>query len=588
MKQFFKFVLAAITAYIILCILFIIIAVGIVSSIDSKDEVKVEDNSVLKLTFNYNINDQDVEQPFNLFGNIEPDMGNPIGLNEILASIKHAKNDPKIKGIFLDLNFIGAGFAKTEEIRNQILDFKKSGKFVIAYAEYYYETTYYLASCADKIYLNPEGDIVFNGLSAKVTFFKNALEKLGIEVQVIRHGKFKGAVEPFILDQLSPENRRQIDEYLKSIAINLYKNIAISRKLTEQKVQEIASKWLVRDNESAVKFGLVDKLTYRDEVLEDIKSRLGLKNGKIKDIKFITLAKYKKTIKNETKETKDKIAIIYASGDIVSGKGDDNQIGSDKFSALVRKIREDDKIKAVVLRINSPGGSALASEVIWRELNLLKKYKPLIVSMAEVAASGGYYIATPADTIVAHPYTLTGSIGVFGLVPNMQKLLNDKLGINQDYVTTGEFSDFGRIDRKMKKEEAEIVQNLVERIYDKFLTNVSSGRKIPKNQVDSIGQGRVWTGSQAQQIQLVDVLGGIDKAMEIAKYKAKLKDYKLIEYPHQKSQYEQILELFSSEEKTRNALKSELGEYYNWYSTLKLISNSKGIQTRLPITIDFE
>ncbi|MCC6721437.1 MAG: signal peptide peptidase SppA [Bacteroidia bacterium] len=588
MKQFFKFVLAAITAYIILCILFILIAVGIVSSIDSKDEVKVEDNSVLKLTFNYNINDQDVEQPFNLFGNIEPDMGNPIGLNEILASIKHAKNDPKIKGIFLDLNFIGAGFAKTEEIRNQILDFKKSGKFVIAYAEYYYETTYYLASCADKIYLNPEGDIVFNGLSAKVTFFKNALEKLGIEVQVIRHGKFKGAVEPFILDQLSPENRRQIDEYLKSIAINLYKNIAISRKLPEQKVQEIASKWLVRDNESAVKFGLVDKLTYRDEVLEDIKSRLGLKNGKIKDIKFITLAKYKKTIKNETKETKDKIAIIYASGDIVSGKGDDNQIGSDKFSALVRKIREDDKIKAVVLRINSPGGSALASEVIWRELNLLKKHKPLIVSMAEVAASGGYYIATPADTIVAHPYTLTGSIGVFGLVPNMQKLLNEKLGINQDYVTTGEFSDFGRIDRKMKKEEAEIVQNLVERIYDKFLTNVSSGRKIPKNQVDSIGQGRVWTGSQAQQIQLVDVLGGIDKAMEIAKYKAKLKDYKLIEYPHQKSQYEQILELFSNEEKTRKALKSELGEYYNWYSTLKLISNSKGIQTRLPITIDFE
>lgn len=588
MKLFFKFVLAAITAYIIICILFILILIGVISSVSSKDEVKVEDNSVLRLTFNYNINDQDIEQPFNLFGNMEPDMGKPVGLNDILASIKKAKTDPKIKGIFLDLNFIGAGFAKTEEIRNQIIDFKKSGKFVIAYAEYYYETTYYLASCADKIFLNPEGEIMFNGLSAKVTFFKNALEKLGIEVQVIRHGKFKGAVEPFILDHLSPENRKQIDEYLHSITSNLYKNISESRRITSQKVEEIAVKWLVRNNEDAVKYGLVDKLAYRDEALEDIKNRLGLKSKKIKDIKFISLAKYKKTLEPEVKSSKDKIAIIYASGDIVSGKGDDTQIGSDKFSTLVRKIREDDRIKAVVLRINSPGGSALASEVIWRELNLLKKQKPLIVSMAEVAASGGYYIASPADTIVAHPYTLTGSIGVFGLIPNMQKLLNEKLGINQDYVTTGEFSDFGRIDRRMKKEEEEMIQNLVERIYDKFLTNVSTGRNIPKNEVDSIGQGRVWTGAQAQKIQLVDVLGGIDKAISIAKFKAKLKDCKIVEYPHQKSQFEQIMELFSGDEKARIALKSELGEYYQWYSAIKLLSNTKGVQTRLPVIIDFE
>ncbi|NUM31926.1 MAG: signal peptide peptidase SppA [Bacteroidetes bacterium] len=588
MKQFFKFVLAAITAYIIICLVFIIVMLGVVASISSEDEVKVEDNTVLKLTFNYNINDQGVEQPFNLFGNMEPDMGKPIGLNEILASVKKAKTDSKIKGIFLDLNFIGAGFAKTEEIRNAILDFKKSGKFVIAYAEYYYETTYYLATCADKIYLNPEGEIMFNGLSAKVTFFKNALEKLGIEVQVIRHGKFKGAVEPFILDKLSPENKTQINEYLNSITSNLYKNISISRKISEQEVENIANKWLVRNNNDAVKYGLIDDLKYRDEVLEEIKNKLGIKNKKIRDIKFITLAKYKKTITQEQNKGPEKIAIVYASGDVVSGKGEDNQIGSDKYSALLRKLREDDNVKAVVLRINSPGGSALASEVIWRELKLLKQEKTLIVSMAEVAASGGYYIAAPADTIVAHPYTLTGSIGVFGLVPNMQKLLNEKLGINQDYVTTGEFSDFGRIDRKLKNEEAEMVQNLVERIYDKFLTNVSEGRKIPKNLIDSIGQGRVWTGAQANKIGLVDVLGGIDKAIEIAKFKTGFKKIKIVEYPHQKNRFEQILELINGDEQARNAVKSELGEYYQWYSTIKFLSELKGVQTRVPFSIDFE
>jgi len=588
MKQFFKYVLAGITAYLIIFILFIIVILGTIAAFSGKDEETVENNSVLKLSFNFNINDQDVEQPFNLFGGISPDMGKPVGLNEITASIKHAKTDKKIKGIFLDLNFIGAGFAKIEEIRAAIVDFKKSGKFVFAYGEYFYENTYYLASVADKVYLNPEGEILFNGLSANVTFFKNALDKLGVEVQVIRHGKFKGAVEPFILDKLSPENRRQIDEYLHSITGNLYANIGESRRLTAARVNEIANKWLVRTNEDAIKYGLIDSLCYKDEVLEEMMAKLGLKGKKSKDISFITLDKYKKTFNDRKGTGKEKIAIVYASGEIVNGKGDNEQIGSDKFSALIRKLREDENIKAVVLRINSPGGSALASDVIWRELMLLKAKKPLIVSMAEVAASGGYYIAAPADTIVAHPYTLTGSIGVFGLVPNMQKLLNDKLGINYDYVKTGEFSDFGRMDRALTPEERLVIQSMVERIYDKFLTRVSVGRSIPKNQVDSMGQGRVWTGEQGKKLNLVDVLGGLDKAISIAQWKAHLKDFRLVEYPVQKTQIEEILASISSKEQTKSALEAELGEIYQWHKTIKSLSQTSGIQARVPFQLNID
>ena len=588
MRQFFKYVLAAITAYVIIFILFLLIIVGVASSFSDDDKVTVEDNSVLKLNFNYNINDQDVEQPFNLFGGVSPNVGKATGLNEIIASIEKAKTDPKIKGLFLDLNFIGAGFAKIEEIREAILDFKKSKKFVYAYADYYYENTYYLASAADKVYLNPEGEILFNGLSANVTFFKNALDKLGVEMQVIRHGKFKGAVEPFILDKLSTENRNQIDEYLTSILGNLAGKIADSRKVTPERVNEIANKWLARNTEDAIKYGLIDKLSYKDEALEDIKNKLGLKDKKTKDISFISLDKYKKTITNRKGVGKDKIAIVYADGEIVMGRGDKSQIGSEKFSEIIRKLREDDKVKAVVLRINSPGGSAQASDVIWRELELLKAKKTLIVSMAEVAASGGYYIAAPADTIVAHPYTLTGSIGVFGLVPNMQKLLNDKLGINYDYVKTGEFSDFGRIDRPLNSEEYLVIQNLVENIYDKFLTRVSQGRSIPKNLVDSIGQGRVWTGEQGMAKNLVDVMGGMEKAIEIAKWKAKLKDYRLVEYPEPKTQLEEILSALSGEEQTRAALEAEFGSIYTLHKTIQSMSKTSGIQARMPYLMTIE
>ncbi len=588
MKQFFKYVFASLTASIIIFIIVAIGVAGIAVSLSASDEVVLENNSVLKLSFNYTIDDQDVAKPFNLFGGVSPNIGKATGLNTILASINHAKNDPNIKGIFLDLNFIGAGFAKIEEIREAIIDFKKSKKFVIAYADYYYENTYYLASVADKIYLNPEGEVLFNGLSANVTFFKNALEKLGIDMQVIRHGKFKGAVEPFILDKLSAENRKQMEEYLHSIMHNLSKKIAISRNLTPQRVNELADKWITQSNEAAVKCGLIDKLCYKDEVLDGIKNLLGLKDKKSKDISFISLNKYQKTFNDNQGVREGKIAILYADGEIVMGKGEKGQIGSETFSELVRKLREDEKIDAVVLRINSPGGSAQASDIIWRELNLLHAKKPLIVSMAEVAASGGYYMASPADTIVAQPYTLTGSIGVFGLVPNMQKLLNDKLGITHDYVTTGQFSDFGRFDRPLNTGEYQIIQNSVEKIYDTFVTRVSEGRHISKQSVDSIGQGRVWTGEQGMQIKLVDVLGGMSKAIEIAKFKSKLSNCRIVEYPQPKSLLEELLAMFSGEEQTRAALESEFGQWYTLHKTIKSLSETTGIQARVPFQLVLE
>ncbi len=588
MKQFFKYVFASITAYILLFILFAICIAGVIVSVTEKDEVVIETNSVLKLSFNYTIDDQDIEKPFNFFGGASPNIGKATGLNEILASISNAKTDKNIKGIFLDLNFIGAGFAKIEEIREAIIDFKKSKKFVIAYADYYYENTYYLASVADQIYLNPEGEVLFNGLSANVTFFKNALEKLGVEMQVIRHGKFKGAVEPFILDKLSPENRIQIDAYLNSIMNNLSTKIGQSRNLTPERVNEIADKWITQSNEEAVKCGLIDKLCYKDQVLEVIKNKLGLKDKKAKDIAFISLDKYRKTFTANKGHGAGKIAVVYADGEIVMGKGEKGQIGSETFSELIRKLREDEKVKAIVLRINSPGGSAQASDIIWRELNLLKATKPLIVSMAEVAASGGYYIASPADTIVAQPYTLTGSIGVFGLVPNLQKLLNDKLGITHDYVKTGEFSDFGRFDRPLNTNEHQIIQNLVEKIYDKFVTRVSEGRQMSKQWVDSIGQGRVWTGEQGKGINLVDVIGGMSKAIEIAKYKSKLTDCRIVEYPQPKSQWEEILSLLTGDEQVKSLLESEFGAYYSLHKTIESLSKSSGIQARVPYQVIIE
>ncbi|HNP48720.1 MAG TPA: signal peptide peptidase SppA, partial [Bacteroidia bacterium] len=430
----------------------IIVISGVVSAVKSDTEISVQDNSILQLTFNREIKERSTNNPFEGFdlGNLVPERD--LGLDDILKNIKKAKRDSRIRGIYLDLTSLQAGMATVEEIRNALLDFKQSRKIIYAYSEGYSQGAYYLASVADRIYLNPTGSVDFKGLHAELMFFKGTLDKLEIEPQIIRHGKYKSAVEPFLLDKMSPENREQMNDMVSALWSNTVSNIAVARKLSVDQVQEIADKYACRNANGALASGLVDKISYYDQVLSDFRKVTG-QNEK-DNVRFIAIRKYDKAfVKAEKEWSNQKIAVIYAAGDIVSGKGQEDEIGSDKLAASIRKARLDSSIKAIVLRVNSPGGSALASDVIWRETVLARQAKPLIVSMGDYAASGGYYISCAADTIVAQPNTITGSIGVFGLMFNAQKLFNNKLGITFDTVKTARYADIGSSTRPLRADE---------------------------------------------------------------------------------------------------------------------------------------
>lgn len=594
MKQFFKMMFASMTGFVLAGVILIFIFIGIVvsqvSNLKSEKTVAVKTNTVLNLAMSGALDERTSQDPFENYDFVNMSTDKRVGLVDLIRNIEKAKDDPKISGIYINIRpDFYAGYASLEDLRNTIIDFKKSKKFVYAYAEMYTERTYYLASVADKIFMNPSGELIFNGMARNVTFFKGALEKMGVEMQVFKVGKFKGAVEPFILNELSAENRQQIDVYLSSLYETYMRGIAKSRKLEVEKVKEIANGMLIRSAQGAIDYKLIDKLAYHDEVMKTIREELGIE--KDDDINFLDPAKYNK-VKEPKKEGEDskrqgKIAIIYATGDIVDGEADAGSVGSTTINQAIRKARKDDKIKAVVLRINSPGGSALASDVIHRELLLLKKKKPVIVSMSDVAASGGYYIAMAADTIVAQPNTITGSIGVFGLIPNMQKLLNTKLGITFDGVKKGEFADLGRTDRPFNDAEKQIIQTYVNDIYDQFLGVVSKGRKMTKEQVHELAQGRVWTGNDAKERGLVDVIGGLDVALKIAADKGGLTNYRIKELPVQKNPFEELVMGFSAQTKA-DILKEELGENYKYYMQLKRATKHQGILTRMPfeITID--
>ncbi|MDB5014011.1 MAG: signal peptide peptidase SppA [Daejeonella sp.] len=578
MRQFFKFLFASILGFILSFALLIILLFAIVAISSTDEEVEVADNSVLHINLDYPIKERTVKGPFEKFSFLGFDTKKTLGLNDILANIKNAKTDDRIKGIYIDASSLSAGFATIEEIRNALLDYKKSGKFIIAYSEVYSQGAYYLASVADKIYLNPEGLIDFRGFSSQILFFKGALDKLEIEAQVIKVGTYKSAVEPFILDKMSDPNRKQVTSFLGSLYDHFLSQVAESRKLSKDSLFSIANNALVRNAEDAVKYKLADGLRYKDQVLDDLKSRTGL--DRKKDLKSISLEEY--TPSSEEKSTSDnKIAIIYASGEITGGEGDENTMGSERISRAIRKVRFDDKIKAVVLRINSPGGSALASDVIWREVVLTKKVKPVIVSMGDVAASGGYYIACGADSIYAEPNTITGSIGVFGIIPNMKKFFNNKLGITFDGVKTGQFADLGSVNRPLTDFEKSLIQKEVNNIYSSFTKKVAAGRRKTQTYVDSIGQGRVWSGKEALGIGLVDRLGNINDAIKSASKKAKLNDYKIVEYPSQKDPIKSFLDQSSSDVKLY-FVKQELGSNYLYYEQLKSALKFSGIQTRLP------
>lgn len=591
MKSFWKVTFASllgtILASIVLFFLMFLVIIGLVNSSKSKEVAEIDQHSILQLDLNKKIIDRSSDNPFSGFNffTMSPDKG--LGLNKILENIEKAKEDDNIDGIYLNLTGINTGIATIEEIRNSLLNFKESGKFIVSYSNYYSQTTYYLASVSDKVYLNPEGGMDFVGLSAQLMFFKKALEKFGVKPIIIRHGKFKSAVEPLILDKMSEANREQVSTYVGSIWNTLQKNIAKSRNMDIQELNNIADNLLLKNSESAVELGFVDSLMYYDEMIELLKEKSEAKEDK--DLKLISLGKYSKVPKKrkEGKKglAKDKIAVIYASGNIVMGKGKDYNIGAESLSKTIRKARKDKKIKAIVLRINSPGGSALASEIIWREVVLAKKEKPVIVSMGDLAASGGYYIACAADTILASPNTLTGSIGVFGVLFNIEELMSEKIGITFDKVNTNRFSDIGSATKTMDKEERAFIQNNIEEIYTTFIQHVADGRGMTTEQVDSIGQGRVWSGANALEIGLVDKLGGLEDAIAIAVEKAELDHYRVVSLPKQKDTFEKIMEELGGNIGI-NLLYNDKDEFSRIYKYYRSLSNMKGVQARIPFDME--
>ncbi|HOZ86360.1 MAG TPA: signal peptide peptidase SppA [Bacteroidia bacterium] len=591
MKQFFGAFFGSILGLIIATGLVLIVIVGVIKTSigsgfkqDKEETSQSGANSILKIEMGGPIQERQKQNPFRKL-NISPfGDDDQLALNTLTKKIVSAQSDKNIKGIYLTFKDLEGGFATVEDLRNTLKAFKKSGKFIYSYSENFGQLEYYLASVSDKIFVNPQGNIDWKGLSMQRIFFKHAFEKLDLEVQVFRHGKFKSAVEPFLLDKMSEANRFQSETYLNSIWNTMLTGISENRKISFERLNAMANQLEIRYPEDAVG-NLIDAVYYEDEVIAELKKKIGLAE---KDkMKFTDLGKYTAKSSPESKTGAGKIALIYAVGQISGGEGDDESIGSDRLAKSIKEARLDDKIKAIVLRVNSPGGSALASDVIWREMVLAKKAKPTIVSMGDVAASGGYYISCGADRIFAEPNTITGSIGVFGLIPNLQKMLEKKLGITVDTVNTNKYSDVASGLRSISDYEYSYIQNSVERVYDTFTKRVAEGRKMSQADVDSIGQGRVWTGADALKINLVDELGGVQKAIAYAAKKAGLKDFKVVELPKQKSPFDAFMGNKESELETR-IIKNNLGPTYLYFKQIQNVMSLKGIQTRLPFDIFVE
>lgn len=585
MKSFLKYTLATIVGVIISSIILFFIFFGIVGAIVSSSEkqVVVKPNSILHIKLDRAIPERSSDNPFENFDfeSLRPMV--VLGLNDIVKNIRDAKDDDNIKGIYLDLGSMAMGFGTLEEIRNAVLDFKKSGKFVISYAEYYSQGNYYLASVADSIFINPAGGITFIGLSSEVMFYKGALEKLDIEPQVIRHGKFKSAVEPFVNEKMSDENRQQLSTLVNALWGHVIQGISVQRNIPVPELNKLADNASVTNAKGALANKFVDGIRYKDEILERLAKLSSAKSTK--NLEFITLANYNKAPKAKKDFSKKKIALVYAEGDIVDGEGGSTAIGSGDFSKSIREARSDSSVKAIVLRINSPGGSALASDVIWREVYLATKAKPVIVSMGNMAASGGYYIAAPADTIVAEPTTITGSIGVFGILFNAKGFLNNKLGITTDEVQTNKHGNIESLYKPLTPEEKAIIQLEVENIYETFITHVAEGRSLDKAFVDSIGQGRVWSAIDAKRLGLVDVIGSLQNAVDIAAKKAKLSEYRIVELPKREDALTSLLSGLSAHVR-QDAIQKELGETSRIYYNIKDITGRKGILARLPFDLN--
>jgi protease-4 len=587
MKQFLKFTLATIVGFIITTLLGILVLFGIIGAVaGSKESVtELKPNSVYEIKLEGNLIDRSKDDPFSVA--FAQAMGKTaertMGLDDLLANIKKAKNDANIVGIYLNGGSLSGGFASFKEIRNALIDFKKSGKFIVAYADNYSQKDYYLVSVANKILINPQGMLELKGLSAQTMFFKNTLDKLGIEMQIVKVGTYKSAVEPLITTKMSDANREQVTVYMGSIWKTFLTEVSASRKISVEKLNAYADEMLMfQPTEKAKQYGLVDGLVYADEADSVLKTFV----KELEKDKEVTLVKHSAMTKlpETNKYDKNKVAVIYAVGEITDADGEG--IVAKDIVKTINDVAKDSAVKAVVLRVSSPGGSAYASEQIWHALNKLKAKKTLIVSMGDYAASGGYYISCMADNIVAQPNTITGSIGIFGVIPNISGL-NEKLGLTYDGVKTNKMSDAITVNRKFTPEERDLMQNYVNRGYELFVKRCANGRKMKTEQIKAIAEGRVWTGEDAIKNGLVDKIGGLNDAIKLAVTKAKLKTYNVSEYPEKETFESKFMKNFGDDVETR-FLKAQLGEQYKLFKQIRNLDKINGIQARLPYDLNIQ
>ena len=588
MKDFIKYTMATVVGLVLVSIIMgILTFVSMAGMIASEGmSSPIEKKSVLRITLKGSITERAGEE--NPLSKLGGETTQQIALDQALQALEKAAKNDKIEGIYMEGGILSAYPAEVQELRQALLKFKKSGKWIIAYADTYSRSAYYLCSVADKVYLNPIGMLDWSGLSSNPMFFTGLMKKLGIKMQVFKVGTYKSAVEPYIAEQMSDANREQVSSYQQSIWNNMLKDVAKSRKTTAEALNSLAdSLTILSGPEASVKGGLVDKLCYQDEVKKILKNKAKMEEDE--SLRFVSISDVALSEELNDK-VDDEIAVYYAYGeikeDITGGFAQESAITSKQMTKDLQELREDDDVKAVVLRVNSPGGSAYASEQIWREVQLLSKEKPVIVSMGALAASGGYYISCGANKIFAEPTTLTGSIGIFGMIPDATELLTDKLGLSFDVVKTNAHSDFGAMGRPLNESECRLMQAYINQGYELFTGRVAQGRKISQDSVKAVAEGRVWTGEQAMKIGLVDKLGNLNDAIAAAAKAAKIEKYSVGRYPEPAPWFASLLQEKKADY-IDSQMRSALGEFYPAFSLIRDLKNQDAIQARMTFIPDF-
>ena len=579
--KFLRNLLAVLVGLFLYSIIMLVIFIGIISISSAEKKVSVLENSVLHIKLSGNIVEREIDDPFANLG--FPGSGpREMGLKEIKEAIRHAKTDENIKGIFLEPKLFMAGMATIEEIRKELADFQSTGKFVVTFAENYTEKAYYLASVSDELYIVPGyGRLEFNGLSANYVFITGMLKKLGIEPQIFRVGEYKSAVEPLIRKDLSEENKEQISAFINEIYDHILKVVAEARDLPVNEVRQISYSSMARSTKDAVELGLIDGEKYYNEFLLLLKEKLEIDEDN--DVNMVSYRKYNNSY-SDSKYSRERIAVIVGEGSIIPGEGENQTIGSESYAELIKNVRENEKIKAVVIRINSGGGSALASDIIWKEIKLTAEKKPVIASIADVAASGGYYVVMACNKIYAQPVSITGSIGIFGVLFNAEELLENKLGITFDNITTGEFSDMYTMTRPLTSFEKEIIQREIEEGYDIFTSKAADSRNMPIEDLLKIASGRVYSGYEALDNGLIDEFGSLEDAIAEAAKQADIEEYTVTYYPRQKTLLEQIMADLENDVQTR-FIKMKLGDLYPYFDQIRELNTLQGVQARIPYDI---